>query len=228
MVVLMSRDTLYTVTLPVLVDALPEEAEGWGTHFPGAHRTTTMAVRVIKPEEIQKRVREIFSDKEIFLFAGASQLEHAYGARDERELQESLRKVYPWVPRIMGSREVSNPKADKWAGARWDYSSLMTNALQNARLIMWFPYRGDRLSSPAVYCPEWRTAAFVMTFMGSIRVCPKCNNPFVPSADNVNYCTPAHGVAYRTARSRWKAKQRAEEEKTLKKEKQKKARNLAR
>src|ERR1022692_3651619 len=111
MVNLMSRDPIHTVTLPVLVDAAsPEEADGWGTHFPGTHRTKTMAVRVIKPEEIQERVREIFSDKEIFLFAGASQLEHAYGAKDERELQESLRKVHPWVPRIMGSREVSNPK----------------------------------------------------------------------------------------------------------------------
>ena len=122
MVVVMSRYSLQTVTLPILVDVERlEEADGWGTHFPGAHRTRFMAVRVIKAEDIQERVRRIFPDKELFLFVGANQLAHAYEAKDERELQEALKKVHPWVPSITG-RKVANPNADKWAGKcflRW-------------------------------------------------------------------------------------------------------------
>jgi hypothetical protein len=48
----------------------------------------------------------------------------------------------------------------------------------------------------------------VMLLMGSIRVCPKCGTPFIPKSENVDYCTPAHGVAYRTSLSRWRAKQK--------------------
>lgn len=210
----MSRYSLQTVTLPILVDAESvQQSDGWGTCFPSPGRTKRMAVRVVKAKDIRQRVRKIFPDREIFMFAGVNQIDHAYGVKDERELQDALEKVLPWVPRIGGSI-VSY--ADKWARARWDYPSVMSNALQNARLVMWCPYKGERLLSPAVYCPNWKTAAFVMTFMGSIRVCPKCERVFVPTADNVDYCTPAHGVAYRTARSRWRAKQRAEERKTKK------------
>jgi len=66
---------------------------------------------------------------------------------------------------------------------------------------------------PALYCPDWKTAAFVVTFLGRVRVCanPKCNAVFVPSTDKEHYCIPAHGVAYRVARSRWRAKQRVGE-----------------
>lgn len=228
-VIVMSRDPLQTVTLPVLVDAeTPEDADGWGTCFPAPNRTKIMAVRLVKPEDIQQRVHKIFPDREILLFIGAIQLKRAYGAKDERELQEAVEKVHPWVPRIIGSRVSNNPSADKWAGARWDYSSLMSNALQNARLVMWWREKGESLISPAVYCPDWRTAAFVMTFMGSIRVCPKCKRVFVPSADNVDYCTPAHGGAYRTSRSRWRAKQQAEEEKKPRTKKRRKARKSLR
>jgi hypothetical protein len=226
----MSRDPLYSVTLPILVDVEKlEEADGWGTHFPGAHRTRIMAVRVVKPEDIQQRVRKIFPDGEIFLFVGADQLKHAYGAKDERECQEALERVRPWVPRVFGGQKSINYDGDKiWAGARWEYSSLMSNALQHARLVMWWPRKGESLMSPAVYCPDWKTTAFVMTFMGSVRVCPKCQRVFVPSADNVDYCTPAHGVAYRTARSRWRAQQRAEEEKKPRTKKRMKARKSLR
>jgi hypothetical protein len=71
--------------------------------------------------------------------------------------------------------------------------------------VMWCLDKKEKFS-PGIYCRDWKTAAFVLMCMGSIRVCPKCGNSFVPKTDNQDYCTPAHGVAYRTAKSRWNAK----------------------
>jgi hypothetical protein len=219
----MSRDPLHNVTLPILVDAdSTEQADGWGTCFPAANRTKLMAVRVVNAGEIKRRLLKIFSSKEVsrtnekFLYLGAGLLNRAYEAKDEWALQEALKQVHPWIPRISGKESV-NPDADKREGARWDYSSLMSNALQDARLVMWWPWpeQGQRFASPAVYCPNWKTAAFVAMFMEYIRVCPnpKCNRPFIPKTDNQDYCIPAHGVAYRTALSRWRKKQRADGQK---------------
>ncbi|MBZ5667548.1 MAG: hypothetical protein LAO30_23495 [Acidobacteriia bacterium] len=95
-----------------------------------------------------------------------------------------------------------------------NYSRLIANMFERARLVMLFSEKDGRFL-PALYCPDWKTAAFVVTFTGRVRVCanPKCNAPFIPSTDKEHYCTPAHGVAYRVARSRWRAKQAAEEKK---------------
>jgi hypothetical protein len=215
MIAYMSRYPIHTVTLPVLIDAeSPEVAEGEATDFPGAKRLRFTKVRAITTAEVKRRLLEIFASKEIsrinekFLYVGAGLLSQAYDARDEWGLEDALKSVRPWIPRFGFGPETVNPNANKWEGARWGYSSLMSNAVQKARLVAWWPYKPERLLSPAVYCPDLKTAAFVLMFMGGVRVCPKCRVSFIPSRDNQGYCKPTHGVAYRTARSRWRAKQR--------------------
>jgi len=232
----MSRYPLQTVThpvaLPVLVAEEAEKADGCCTAFPRPNRTSFVNVRVVTEAEIKRRLPKIFSSKvvsrtnEMILYVGAGQLMRAYEARDARALEDALKNVQPWVPRIPGEESV-NADADKWEGARWDYSSLMSNAIQDARLVTWWPGNKAPLVSPGIYCPDWKTAAYVMLLMGTIRVCPKCGNPFVPKTDNQDYCTPAHGVAYRTARSRGR-KKRANEEKKQKSGKLRKVRKSLR
>ena len=123
-------------------------------------------------------------------------------------IKSALGKVHPWVPSI-GVRSVS-ADANIWHLARWDYAGVMSNALQNARLVVWFPFESTRLLSPGVYCPDLKTAAYVTMVIGSIRICPKCENTFIPKTDNQDYCEPKHGIAHRTALSRWRKKQRVE------------------
>ena len=217
---------LQAVTLPVLVDAEnPHMAAGEVTCFPGPTRTRYVKVRAITAAEIKKRLGlEIFSSRrdsstnEKFLYLGAGRLRPAYDKRDERGLQDALEMVRPWIP-TFGTITRNTGGGDRREGARWDYSKLMSNAVQSARLVAWCPYKAERLLSPAVYCPNLETAAFVMMFMGDIRVCPKCHAPFIPKSGNVDYCKPAHGVAHRTARSRSrrKASQRAGEERMARK-----------
>jgi hypothetical protein len=200
-----SRDPLHTVTMPIVISAGREAADGWTTLI-GPNRTGFAAVRVVKLHEIQRRLKELFRGKESLLFAGAATLPLAYELKDEQVLQQSLERVHSWIPLYgAGPRPTKRP-ADE--GVRWLYSSLMTNLLQAARLVMWCSDKRGRFL-PGVYCPDWKTAAFVTLFMNHLRVCPKCGAPFTPNRETQNYCTPAHGVAHRTARSRWRARQRA-------------------
>jgi hypothetical protein len=51
------------------------------------------------------------------------------------------------------------------------------------------------------------TAVAMALFMDGVRVCPYCGEPFVPKPGKAKaYCTAAHGVNYRTATSRDRAK----------------------
>ena len=81
--------------------------------------------------------------------------------------------------------------------------------------MVWFPYAENRWAAPvgepethwaapAIYCPDERTAAYVMLFMDYVRVCQnsKCRKLFVPKISTQKYCIPKHGVSNRTKRSR--------------------------
>jgi hypothetical protein len=216
----MTRNSVQTVTLPILVAAdTAKEMDGWGTFFP-VDRVESMAVRVVREADIKARLRTIFRPKDLALFVGAIELKQAYDAKDELSLQRASEKVRPWIKHFALPRELDWKSADgrvsitstgqKWNATRWNYSRLMADMFQNARLVLWFSQKDER-SLPALYCPDWKTAAFLMTFLGRIRVCPKCSKIFIPSADNVDYCNPAHREAHRVAR--WRARQRADKQK---------------
>lgn len=215
----MSRDHYKTVTLPILVDLEKsvKEADGW-VYLPGPKHS---AVQTVTPRDIQDRLAAIFTPKDIPLFTGANQLKFAYDTKDAFVLRRSVERMIPGVP-VPGFGRVSSwnlgsYSEPNWVGVRYIYSSAVTNLLRDARLVMWCSDKEGRFL-PGIYCPDWKTAAFVTMFMGHLRVCPKCGNPFTPKTDNQDYCKPAHGAAHRTARSRWNAKQRAEEKKLRRKQ----------
>jgi hypothetical protein len=213
----MSRDHAQTVThLPVLVevDGL-KEADGRGNFLPG-DRAEESAVRVVRAKDIKARLPKIFPPQELDLFLGAIQLEQALGARDDLALLRASEKVRPWLPDFVDavpvwqldiglkhyvSRKITG--VNRRYPALLNYCRLMADRLQNVRLVIWFAEKEGRFL-PALYCPDWKTAAFAFTFTGGIRVCqnPKCSKVFVPLADNVAYCEPACREAHRVARWR--------------------------
>lgn len=215
----MTRNTVQTVTtpLPILVEVdRLKDADGRGNFLPG-DRAEESAVRVVSEEDIKVRLRTIFSPKEVLLFLGAIQLKQAHDARDELALQQASEKVRPWLPDFVDLRDSQWKGADgrisfRITGMRryaavLNYCRLMSDMFQHARLVIWFSEKDARLL-PALYCPDWKTAAFVMTFAGRLRVCPKCSTMFIPSADNVDYCSPAHREAHRVAR--WRDRKKRE------------------
>jgi hypothetical protein len=199
----MSRDPLHTVTLPIVVSARDlEKADGWLASF-GANSFRTSAVKAIDPDEVVTRYRKILSGEARSVFEGLLALRTAYESRDKRALLEAIDKTRPWFPVIPGTTVVEDWTGDKiWGGARWHYTTVMNRALKEAELVMWWRETDDAIVRPGVHCPNWETAVFAAAFAGTVRVCPKCKAVFAPKTENQDYCTAAHGVAYRTARSR--------------------------
>ena len=139
-------------------------------------------------------------------------MQRAYEARDESAFRLAVESVWKWVPHV-GSETFHPLKDEKaWKGTNWIYSSLMANLLEGTRLVFLYTEKDEHQRLiPGLYCPSWEIAAYAVMGTGRVRVClnPKCGRPFIPPSEKESYCTPAHGVAHRTARSRWRKKQRA-------------------
>lgn len=178
---------------------------------------------MVTPEQVKKRLHSIFTPKSISLYAGVLRLKQALESKDELALQTASEKMRPWmadyaefpsflleIDTAKKSSLLKRTGVNHGYSAFVNYSRVVAETLQNARLVIWFSERNERLL-PAVYCPDWKTAAFVLALMGRVHVCgnPKCNEVFVPGSDKKEYCSDAHGGSYRTARSRWKTKQRS-------------------
>jgi hypothetical protein len=213
----MSRNSVQTVTLPVLVTAESlKDSAGWGTFFPGDH-TGNMAVQVVTPEDVIERLQTIFAPKDILLYNGVIQLMRALESGHQGDVEKCFEKVRPYIRHFAPLKEIQWKSADgrvsfktigqKRNAARWNYSGLMSDVFKGARLVVWYSEQEGRLQ-PALYCRDWKTAAFLLAFMQHFRECPKCHTVFVPSADNVDYCTPEHREAHRVAR--WRARKRQE------------------
>jgi hypothetical protein len=205
----MSRDPLQTVTLPLLVDAeTPENADGECTVFLGNH-TVTQKVRIISPDALKKWLQRDTRTGLSRALRGLGKLKRAYAAEDPRATRAAIEEVRPLIPTFPGVTLVEDYSSEKiCGGARWAFTETMGHAIKNARWTVWWPYSGNHEPAPGVYCPDMSTAVAMALFIEGVRVCPHCGAPFVPKQDNQDYCKAAHGVAYRTAKSR--AKKRTE------------------
>jgi hypothetical protein len=193
-----SRTPLQTVTLPLLVPS----SKAAGSCAPSLLELVN--VRVVAAEEAWVERRAVFCAEDCVLFDALAQLRRAYEGRDSAELLVAAGVLRQFLPTLPGWTVTEDWTGSKiWDGARWRYAELLTAAMGKARLVMWWPTRGKGLLAPAIYCPDMKTAVFCALSQGAIRVCPKCRAPFVPDKTSVVYCTPSHGVAFRTARSRW-------------------------
>jgi hypothetical protein len=205
----MQRYDVQNVTVvPVLVQTENlKTADGWGNFFSPDHKGS-WAVHVVKENEIWLRYKKIFGEKEIGLFAGVTALRQAYNKQDDFALERACKYLGVDQPKeiniqlkLKDGRSLSlKSHGHRWDVAGWGYSELLGKQIESARLVMWL---SDSGFVPALYCPDWKTAAYVMAFIGRIRTCPKCGEIYVGDED---YCKASHGIAYRTARSRWNAK----------------------
>jgi hypothetical protein len=216
----MSRSPLHTVTFPLLIDSGRIEPRGWLTNRGGGFAS----VCAISEKELIDQSGAFLGPKALGLFRGLDLLKRAFEAKDWWELTDAVKLLRPYYPPLRpGMTRIEDWSGNnKWEGARWLYSEQMTREVSRCRLVMWFPNDGTGLLSPAIYCPNLKTAAFVALFRGGMRVCPRCGILYVPDKETRDYCTPAHGIAYRTARSRGNRKLREDELREAKKRKAKK------
>jgi hypothetical protein len=205
----MSREPLQTVTLPLLVDAdTPDSTElgcakGECAVFTSHGHTRLQKVRVIGSEALVQWVGRDTRSGLARALRGLGLLQHAYATRNATALRAAIAQSRPLLPKPQFGKVTEDWTGDKiWGGAQWFYSEAMSHAIKNARWVAWWPFSGEQEALPGVYCPDMSTAVAMALFIQDVRVCPKCGVPFVPKQENVDYCKPAHGVAYRTARSR--------------------------
>jgi hypothetical protein len=211
----MERIDVHIVTLPVLIPCHDlREADGRGTFLPG-DQAGSMFVHAVTQEDVKGWQRKAPA-KDFSLFIGATQLKQAYDDGDDFALamaHEKLSQHARLAPlddikvelKTKDGAKISLHAVQKWNATQWNYSGLMTEMVQGAKLVMWHPEE-ERRFLPALYCSDMKTAAFAMSFTKQIRVCPwwKCNALFVGNKD---YCCVAHREAHRVARFRWRDKQ---------------------
>jgi len=165
--------------LPILVRAEDKVPDG----FLGANGAGE-AVRRVEPGEIIQwdKSGSIFRGEDKKLWVGLGRMKAAYRRLDNATLREATEMVRAWIPGS-GNPGLTHAEPDEKTRerARWDYSSLVSNALSDARLVVWWVAGDERLLAPAVFCPNWETAAFAHLWAGSVRLCPNCNRPFVPT-----------------------------------------------
>lgn len=209
----MKRDSVQTVTFPILVAASSaREANG---HSPLGHRLVRAATNV----DARKWIKTEFKSAADHAFlVGLSHVKWGWDEKDEFTLEKGFSKLAPHVesnqPRKPKTMNLSGGLSLTWSG--WDvgtvpsmFSQIVSEHLQHARFVMWFSEKTERFL-PGLFCPDRKTAVLAMRFMGRILVCPKCDAPFVPTA-NMGYCSAKHREAHRVERFRWRAKQRSAE-----------------
>lgn len=202
MVVPMSRYTIQTVTQPLqgLTVLVPSSNENDRWISTG---TIHCAVRPITSADLERagRLREIFRKEDLPLAVGVAEMQRSIRKRDERGFREAYENLRPWFLTV--GKDTLNPRKIDWMGARFIYTEVINAQTRKAHLVMWPPE--DNLLMPALYCPDLKTAKFVLLAMGRLRVCPYCKSVF---EGNTDYCQPSHGVNWRTAQSRRKKSSR--------------------
>ena len=209
----MSRDPLHAVTLPAFVKVeSAREIEGWCSLFPDETSEELAGLREVKASDIRKRAEEWkrSQPKVRRLCVAISMMKLAYGRRDQSAFEQALTIAWNWIPLFSkgggkpGLGKLRGAKA--WRSANQMYSGLMSNLLQSSRFV--FLHANDGRLRPGLYCPNWDVAAFAFIGAGIMRVCPysKCGRFFIPETANQNCCTAAHGVNFRTERSRARKK----------------------
>lgn len=214
----MSRESLQTVTLPLLVNAKTlDSAEGECAVFPSRGGKRLVKVRTISPDGLVLWLGRDTHPGLACALRGLGLLRRAHEARDAKALRAAIEQSRPLLPKAQFGKVTEDWTGEKiWGGAQWLYSEAMSHAIKNARWVAWWPFSGEHEALPGVYCPYMSTAVAAALFIRSVRVCPQCGVPFVPKQDNVDYCQPSHGVAYRTARSREKKRSTEEATRTTK------------
>jgi hypothetical protein len=211
----MKRDTVQAVTLPVLVTAMSaREASGRSPLAMG----DSGLVRVVTDADAGRwRRTEFVSSEDHALLIGLTQLRWALDEQDEFTAERAYAKLDPHIqsntPRKPRGERLGRGISLEWPGwgledARGAYTWLVTEILQGARFVMWHSEVEHRIL-PGLYCRDRRTAVFAMGIMKRLRVCPKCDAPFIPDATNVDYCSVKHREAHRVDRFRWRKKRAA-------------------
>lgn len=131
------------------------------------------------------------------------QLWHGGEKGDAFLAKKALLSLFSSEPRIA---EVWQHAPDK-RRAQFILPEEFTSNMKSARVVLWWDWRVKKLR-PAVYCPNAKTAQYVMAALGDLRACPCCDKLFVPDREDQRYCTTKCSGRFRKQKQREKGKTR--------------------
>ena len=200
-------------------------------------RVIFWSVRIVKDDDL-KNLRRSLSASEALFLADCLVLKKAYNSKDRLALQRPYERLFPF---LVGKEHWDKNKFDEipekrrlaeiFALTMVDQGrqgivnclpKLVSKALDDVRLVLWWFQKGGEVLTPAIFCPDLKTAIFVKGLLEEIRCCPRCEKLFIPKNSKVEYCSPAHRDAHRMAR--WR--QQKETKRATKKKKRRKSDDL--
>lgn len=190
----MKKSAHIPLHLPILVEA--EDEEKVDGYLASSSKHT--AVHRVTPGEIAKEIERLQGEDKK-LWSAVESLRTAYRRMHPPEIEEATETLQG---RIFWGTTRNQPREGTRGTAWADYSGLVNDALEAARFKTWWHPDAEHLLNPALFCPDWKTAAFAMLFSGRVRLCPHCNAPFVPKSAKDEFCDKKHAAAYRTQQSR--------------------------
>jgi len=211
----MKPNSVQTVTMPVLVAAMSAtEASGF---MPFELEESGLTHTVTEDDAARWVKTEFSSTKDHALFVAINLLKWAWDEEDEFTAARAFQMLKPYVQSNIPANPtvvfVHPTMSMHWGG--WGlsaipsaYTWLVTEVFQSARFVMWHSEEEDRFL-PGLYCPTRRIAVFALGIMKRLRVCPKCDIPFIPDDDKMAYCCLKHYEAHRIARFRARQKRDA-------------------
>lgn len=227
-----------TCSFPILVDWGPEDPVDDAQEMAKVHAgrptfpSDSMFVREVRQEDIAAWLTGRAAKGAPKRITQAQELKRALGRMDDsviRGVLEKVRSAVPdyieipkWVLEIDTKKRTATRRD---LGVNWgatavaNYGNLIADKFKNVRLVMWYSERSARVL-PALYCPDWETAALVFALVGGyqgIQVCTfrNCDKVFSPEPGQL-YCCDRHGNAERQARlnDKRRAEKRKRQEKT--------------
>jgi hypothetical protein len=151
--------------------------------------------------------------REIDFVNGVAKLKAAYMTNDATLARDAYSMLIPFLEGIgihadseMADFYTAKLKPDgRMAWPMHHYQQLITNALDEVRLVWWWPIRTH--STLAAYCPTWRSALILANQLERFRMCP-CGRLFIPRKAITLCCCKKHTNYYRL--KRWRRERNAE------------------
>ena len=204
----MKSKALQTVTeaVPVLVPiselgVREEDADGWiSVPRPRGH----LLVSVCK---VSRSSVPALKGESLRLGAALAALRESISLRDAAMMARAIESAGEWMvsPGMTMSYDFSDMRVSTLLpSARSNYSTLMSRAMLETRMVVWSPHNGTKPPMPGFFCPDIATAALTLEALNpsQVRLCadPACRIPFHPTNKGKRFHHPTCRVRAKRAR----------------------------
>jgi hypothetical protein len=227
----MARQELTKGWLPVLVKCTPGKEDGWAGSDPVQMFTSAALLKWVNSVKVAKS-KNFAAERPFTFLKGIDVLKRARKLRDvkaARDAGEMLRAAFnleqgkdqeflasdpvqaaTFSVRVFGMKALADDVRSETF-----ISKFITEKVADVRPVYWRMVkpglsRGQRYTalSPAMYCPDLKTAFAYTLFFKEICVCLRCHSFLLQERDNGNYCDRACRDAHRSAR--WRERKKIE------------------